>query len=240
MSDTAATPSIPSAPNTGGAPDTGGVHDLRTAKPSLLQRIIDRVFPKVPDFFTLLAEQCFYVGHTANLLVDYMGTGDAEIARQIKLDEHEADLIKIRNIHTLNEAFSTPIDREDIYRAITTLDAVITYCKSTVSEMSVLGVTPDKHTLEMAIYLRDGLSALTNGYTHLKTNPQSAAADANTARMAERKVEKIYRRSLAELFQGENYIEMFKRREIYRHLSNGADRMADCANTLHDIVVKIS
>jgi uncharacterized protein Yka (UPF0111/DUF47 family) len=31
---------------------------------------------------------------------------------------------------------------------------------------------------------------------------------------------------------------MFKRREIYRHLSNAADRMAHCANTLHDIVVK--
>jgi hypothetical protein len=32
---------------------------------------------------------------------------------------------------------------------------------------------------------------------------------------------------------------MFKRREIYRHLTNGAERMAACANTLHDIVVKM-
>jgi len=32
---------------------------------------------------------------------------------------------------------------------------------------------------------------------------------------------------------------MFKRREIYRHLSNAADRMAHSANTLHDIVVKM-
>lgn len=210
------------------------------AKTSLLRKIVDRVFPKTPDFFSLLAEQCFYVGDTANLLVDYMGTGDAEIAAHIKKDEHEADLVKVRNLHTLNEAFSTPIDREDIYRAISTLDAVITYCKSTVSEMSVLGVTPDKHTLEMAIYLRDGLTSLANGYSRLKTDPLAAAEDANTARRTERKVEKIYRLALAELFQGDNCIEMLKRREIYRHLSNAADRMADCANTLHDIVVKIS
>ena len=47
------------------------------------------------------------------------------------------------------------------------------------------------------------------------------------------------RRALADLFQGDDYINMFKRREIYRHLSNAADRMANCANTLHDIVVKI-
>ena len=42
-----------------------------------------------------------------------------------------------------------------------------------------------------------------------------------------------------ELFVGDDYIHMFKRREIYRHLSNAADRMANCANTLHDIVVKM-
>jgi uncharacterized protein Yka (UPF0111/DUF47 family) len=33
---------------------------------------------------------------------------------------------------------------------------------------------------------------------------------------------------------------MLKRREIYQHLARAADRMAHCANTLHDIVVKIS
>ena len=52
-------------------------------------------------------------------------------------------------------------------------------------------------------------------------------------------MEKAYRRAIAELFQGDDYIHMFKRREIYRHLSNAADRMANCANTLHDIVVKM-
>jgi PiT family inorganic phosphate transporter len=35
-------------------------------------------------------------------------------------------------------------------------------------------------------------------------------------------------------------VEMFKRRELYRHLSNGTDRMARAAYILHDIVVKIS
>ena len=37
-----------------------------------------------------------------------------------------------------------------------------------------------------------------------------------------------------------DYLNMLKRREIYRHISNCADRMADAANTLHDIIVKIS
>ena len=81
--------------------------------------------------------------------------------------------------------------------------------------------------------------ALALGFASLATDPASAAAQADAARKAERKVEKAYRRAIAELFQGDDYINMFKRREIYRHLSNAADRMANCANTLHDIVVKM-
>jgi hypothetical protein len=120
------------------------------------------------------------------------------------------------------------------------LDDVVNYCKTTVSEMDLLGVAPDKHTLDMAVRLNEGAAALVTGFAKLGITPAAAAVDADVARKAERRVEKIYRQALVELFQGEDYTNMFKRREIYRHLSNAADRMAHCGNTLHDIVVKIS
>lgn len=208
-------------------------------RPPIFRRLFERVFPKMPDFFTLLTEQCQHVAHTAGLLVEFMESGDPATGQQIRQDEHEADRIKVRNLHTLNEAFSTPIDREDLYRAIIDLDEVVNYCKTTVSEMDVLGLAPDKHCLEMAMHIKLGTDALALGYAKLAKQPASAAEDADSARKAERKVEKAYRRAIAELFQGDDYIHMFKRREIYRHLSNAADRMANCANTLHDIVVKM-
>jgi len=207
--------------------------------PSIFRRLFERVFPKMPDFFGMLTEQCRQVAHTTGLLVEFMESNDPAIGQQIREDEHEADRIKVHNLHTLNEAFSTPIDREDLYRAIIDLDEVVNYCKSTVSEMDVLALTPDKRCLEMAMHIKLGADALYIGYGKLATKPKEAATDADTARKAERKVEKAYRRAIAELFQGDDYIHMFKRREIYRHLSNAADRMANCANTLHDIVVKM-
>lgn len=208
--------------------------------PSVFRRLFDRVFPKMPDFFTLLTDQCQQVARTAGLLVEFMESGDPATGQMIRRDEHEADKIKVRNLHTLNEAFSTPIDREDLYRAIIDLDEVVNYCKTTVSEMDVLGLKPDKQCLEMAMHIKLGSDALALGFSRLAKTPREAAADADAARKAERKVEKAYRRAIAELFQGDDYIHMFKRREIYRHLSNAADRMANCANTLHDIVVKMS
>lgn len=209
------------------------------SKPSILRRLFERVFPKMPDFFALLTEQCQHVAHTAGLLVEFMETGDPNIGQLIRQDEHEADRVKIRNLHSLNEAFSTPIDREDLYRAIIDLDEIVNYCKTTVSEMEVLGLAPDKHCLEMAMHIKLGTDALAQGYARLAKEPANAATDADSARKAERRVEKNYRRAIAELFVGDDYIHMFKRREIYRHLSNAADRMANCANTLHDIVVKM-
>ncbi len=206
---------------------------------SLLARLFERFFPKMPDFFVMLHEQSAQVEHTVGLLVRYMETADAAIGDQIKEDEHAADKVKVHNIHALNESFSTPMDREDIYRSITHLDEIINFCKDCVSEMDALGLKPDRYTLEMAQYLHEGTVSLRDGYGRLCHSPQQASEDADLARRAERKVEKLYRHALAQLFQGDDFIHMFKRREIYRPLTNAAERMAHCANTLHDIVVKI-
>ena len=210
------------------------------ASKTLLARILDRVFPKVPDFFHMLTEQTIMVAKTVNLLVEYMEHGDPKIAERLKQDVHEADLIKMRNLHELNDAFSTPIDREDIYRAIIALDEIVMYCKTTVHEMDVLGVTPDAFMRDISHCIKEGVDALAEGYAKLGTTPATAALNADAARKAERHAEKLYRVALPILFEGSDYINMFKRREIYRHLTNAAENMALCANRLHDIVVKIS
>ena len=209
-------------------------------KPNLVRRIILRVFPKTPDFFTLLEEQAGMMVHSVSLLVRYMETGDPEVGNAVKADEHQADKLKARNLHILNEAFSTPFDREDIYRAIAHLDHVVDYCKTTVNEMDLLGVSPDQHTQAMVQKLEEGAAAIRDGFHQLRTNPTAARPFADAGRKAERRMEKLYRKALADLFQGEDYLGMFKRREIYRHLSNAGDRLARASNTLHDIVVKIS
>jgi len=213
---------------------------MTEASKTMLAIILDRVFPKMPDFFHMLTEQNIKVTHTVNLLVEYMECGDPAIAKTLKQNVHEADVIKVRNLHELNEAFSTPIDREDIYRAIMSLDDIVMYCKTTVHEMDVLGVKPDSFMRDISRHLKEGVDALASGFAKLGSKPADAAHDADAARKAERHAEKLYRVALPTLFEGADYINMFKRREIYRHLTNAAEHMAQCANTLHDIVVKIS
>lgn len=228
---------------------------------SAVSRLVDRVFPIMPDFYNLINEQCDLALEAMEAFVIFMETGDPEKAEQVAALEHQADTIKERNIDILNKSFATPMDREDIYRAITRIDHILNYGKSTVREMEVLRQSPDKYMLEMAVFLRDGAEALQSGFKKLSTSPADAKQDAEAARKSERNTEKAYRRALAELFDPEDYIDklkdkeqhidasiqamnhvvdIFKRREVYRHLSNAADRLARAGEVLHDIVVKIS
>lgn len=232
---------------------------------SLLTRMVDRILPKTPDFFRLVDDQCDMALATMEELVVFMQSGKKKVGKSVKHMEKEGDELKKRNIDILNSAFSTPMDREDIYRAIVDIDHLMNYAKTTVREMEIFGIEPDQYTLQMAIHLRDGTQSLQEGFKKLSDNAILAETHALAARKAERTVEKDYRKALAELFDISSYVadirakkgnrdqkleaeivvlehimEAFKRREIYRHMSNAADRLAHAGATLYDIVVKIA
>jgi uncharacterized protein Yka (UPF0111/DUF47 family) len=226
----------------------------------VVTRLVDRVFPRMPDFYGLMNDQCDVLVAAMEDFVDYMRTGDVQMGKRIaSVLEKQGDELKRRNLHILNRAFATPMDREEIYRAIEGIDHVINYAKTTVREMESFELDPDAYTLEMAVHMREGSEALQSGFRKIASAPHAAEADANAARKAERQIEKCYRRALAELFAAEEHhvalaekgggsgtdalrcmTEILKRREVYRHLSNGGDRLAHAGQTLHDIVVKIA
>lgn len=221
-------------------------------------RLVGRVFPKTPDFYGLLKAQSEQAVRGMETLVEYMSDGSTTLARAVKRLESESDEMRDRSMAALNSAFSTPMDREDLYRAIATLDHLLGYAKSTVREMEVLHVDPDRHTRAMAEKLLQGAQALDTGYGLLAEQTSEAEQYAQAARSAERDIEKHYRKALSDLFDVESQmkslgkidgpsgpatlaqvIDIFKRREIYRHLSNAGDRVAHAGESLHDIIVKL-
>lgn len=226
---------------------------------SVITKLVDRIFPVMPDFYGLMNDQCDVLVEAMEALVVYLEDGSDEKAEIVRQIEKRGDELKARNVDILNRAFATPMDREDIYRAIITLDMGINYAKTTTRELEAMNLSPDKFMLEMAIEFKNAAQALQQGFRKLTENPVQAEADAKTALKCERNVEKIYRRALSELFNVDEMVtkleaaepgsraqalikvvDMFKHREIYRHLSNGADRLALAADRLHDIIVKIS
>jgi len=207
--------------------------------PGFLHQLLERMIPTPSDFFGLLANQSEMVTVTIRNLHQYMANGDKTLADALAVDEHKADTLKKQNLHQLNRAFSTPIDREDIYRAIASLDWIVTHCKSTINEMLDLQVEPDDHMRRILDELLAGAEALERGFRALSTYPADCEKEAQAARHAHRRIERFYRHSLIDLFQGEVTTEMLRKREIYHHLMDGSRHLHQAANVLHDIMVKL-
>ena len=173
---------------------------------TLMQRILALLFPHTPDFYGMLVEQCGLVADAMDRFVEFMHTGDAATAAQVRAMEHEGDRNRLRIIDALNRSFSTPFDREDIYRAAQANDEVLNYAKTTIREMEVLEIEPDADMLAMAQLLAQGARALHAGYAKLAHAPLEAEGEASTVRKVERRTENLYRAAVARLLDLQHYL----------------------------------
>ena len=200
-------------------------------------------FKKREDVFNkLIHEQASITYEGLRLLVKYLETQNKEYAEELDLKEKEADEVRRILIDELNRSFVTPFDREDIFALSRSIDDVIDYADSTVSEMVVLNVAPTNYMLRIASLLKDAAYEIYQAVQRLEKNPIVATDHAQRAKTLENRVESVYREAIADLFRGpedvHHIVEMLKLRDVYRHLSNAADRGDEAANIIADIVVK--
>jgi hypothetical protein len=194
-------------------------------------------------FIKLIHDQAAFTLVGLDALKAYMAE-DASAANRLVTAEKDADEARRILIAELNKTFVTPFDREDIFALSRTIDDVLDYAYSTVTEMEVLKVRPTSFMLRIASLLRDGANELLLAVDRIENHPEVANEHAQRAKSIENNVEGVYREALADLFSGaediKHVMKMLKSREVYRHLSNAADRGDEAANVIADIVVKIT
>jgi len=208
---------------------------------SWLQRFFK---PRPNRFIQLLIQQADYTVQGAEALLDYLNKPSQKRAQAVTRLEKEADEIRRILIDELNRTFVTPIDREDIHALSRAIDDVLDYAYTTVDEMVILEVEPNDFMRRMTSLLCDAAREIHLGVLRLTDHPGVAEDHAVRAKALENRVETVYREALADLFHlpqdVEHIVEMLKLREIYRHLSNAADRGDEAANVLTDVVVKMT
>jgi predicted phosphate transport protein (TIGR00153 family) len=167
--------------------------------------------------------------------------GGVDVQREkVKDIEREADELRRIVIEELNQTFVTPFDRDDIFSLSRAIDDVMDYADRTVDEMEIYEVKPNNHVVQMIDILRKAARELNDSIRLIQKYPNIALEHATKAKAAENEMENAYHRALAELFKGTDTVYMLKMREIYRHLSNAADRGDEAANLIGDIVVKMT
>ena len=193
-------------------------------------------------FIQLLFDQATLTLQGIELLISYLDKRDEETASQLKTKEKEADEARRILIDELNKTFITPFDREDIFALSRAVDDVIDYAYSTMTEIEVLKVEPTEYMVRICQLLRDAATELKAAVKCLQDHPNVAAEHTQRAKALENRVEKVYREALADMFRDvsevKKLVKIMKLREVYRHLSNAADRGDEAANIIADIVVK--
>jgi predicted phosphate transport protein (TIGR00153 family) len=200
--------------------------------------------PRTDNFVKLLIEQAEYAVKGLEALLAYTRDGNPASAEAVRQYEKEADEVRRILVDELNRTFVTPMDREDIFSLSRAIDDILDYAYSTVDEMEVLHVTPNDYLQRMVSLLREAAGEVHLAMLRLKDHPSVATDHAQRAKALENRVESVYREAIAALFQDkaepERIVEMLKLREIYRHLSNAADRGDEAANIISDVVVKMT
>jgi predicted phosphate transport protein (TIGR00153 family) len=192
------------------------------------------------DFCEMLHAQSLKVLEGLDALYTWAAGGVDAQREKVKDIEKEADELRRIVIEELNQTFVTPFDRDDIFSLSRAIDDVMDYADRTVDEMEIYEVKPNSHVVDMIDILRKAARELSDAIRLIQKYPNIALEHATKAKAAENEMENAYHRALAQLFKGTDTVYMLKMREIYRHLSNAADRGDEAANLIGDIVVKMT
>lgn len=222
--------------------DAGSVSKESKAEQAPLS-FFQRLFKKPENvFMKLIVQQAVLTLEGLDDLNSYMENQSPQSAALLTTHEKEADEVRRILINELNNTFITPFDREDIFTLSRTIDDVLDYAFSTMTEMELFKVKPTHYMQTMAKLLRDAANELMLAVLRLQQHRGVASDHVRTAKSLENNIEEIYRQALANLFTDVNdvkqVVKVMKLREVYRHLSNAGDRVDDAANVIADIVVK--
>lgn len=194
-------------------------------------------FPENPDLEGLLRDQAAITLEGMQALVAWAG-GDSAGGDAVRACEHRADAKKRELWQALRDAFSPPIDAEDLYACSADLDQVLNAAKDLVREVEVMTLVPDAPMHEMAVLLADAVHHLSEAFAHLGHGKGDATEYADEAIRSQRSVEHVYRRAMSALLAVEDVRTAIDRRELYRRTLHIGDLIHAVADRVWYAVVK--
>lgn len=210
-------------------------------------KVWDSIFKRPDIFKNLLISQSKKTIEGVNILNEFMGIDEdimnKDILRHnlkmaIKKCEAEGDNLRRDLVNELNRSLITPIDRQDIYTLSNNIDNILDYAYNTIEEMIIYKLYPN-------FYLRKMIEKVSRGVNHLGYAVENMFGDKNlansnvvSAKVIENEIEETYHEALADLFSKDDFHYIFKMREVYRHISNSADRISEAADIIANILIK--
>lgn len=202
------------------------------------------VFKKKDKFNTLLSSIALNMKEGAHYFADYKlrNVSDLKIfSEKMKEYETKGDTFVHEVIKELNNAFITPIEREDILHLAMTLDDVIDGIEHCAALFEMYSITQaDDFMLSFVDAIKKSADEIVLSI-ELLSNKKLLDIREHAIKIKdyESKCDGVLRQSIKNLFSVEkDPIRIIQYKEIYENLEDIADSCQSVANTLETIIMK--
>ncbi|EUJ21009.1 DUF47 domain-containing protein [Listeria aquatica] len=160
-----------------------------------------------------------------------------------KMKEYETtgDTMVHKMIMELNDAFITPIEREDMLELTNRLDDVMDGLEQTAFSLEICQITHyDEYMLKFIKAIQESTVEIEKAVDLVFNKKlKDVRKLAIKIKDYESQCDEVYRESLIKLFQEEtDAIKIIRKKQVYEDLEEVADNCQSVANTLESIVMK--
>jgi predicted phosphate transport protein (TIGR00153 family) len=204
-----------------------------------------RLTPQENSFYDLFATSAGFLVEGSRELTKILGTDPGEreaVASRMREIEHNADMATHEIIRKVNSSFITPFDREDIHGLAANLDDCMDLMDAAVDLIVLYRIGELPHGVSDQVEVLARMSELTaDAMPRLRSMKDLAEYWIEINRL-ENQADQIYRRLLAELFNGTHLdaITIMKHKEVIEELEAAADAFEQVAHKVESIAVKES
>ncbi len=203
--------------------------------------MLNRLIPRDEQFFDLFNQLAEHLKTAANLLNQLFADPQrtADLVKQIKDVEHQADVLTLSINTRIDKSFITPIDREDIHLLASRLDDVIDRLDGTARRVVMLHINEVREPAKrMAHVICQAAEHIAVAVTAIR-RPSDVSAQASQIKKLEEEGDAIYHDAVGALFSGTpDPLEVIRWKEVYETLEIAIDLCMGVANAVHSISIK--
>jgi hypothetical protein len=200
-----------------------------------------RFLPKETNFFPILNEISANVLNSARIMNEmFTNNGNySEYSASIHILENKCDDLTHQVISDLNDTFITPIDREDIYALVNSLDDIIDTIDTIGSRLSMYKLrTPLQFGVQLSDILLIQVGVLNEVINSLQ-DPKLTTEKIVQVKSLETQGDVVFKDALVNLFENEKDVfDLIKKKEILEITERAIDKCHHSATVVEGILIK--
>lgn len=203
--------------------------------------MLKRFLPKQNKFFDILIEMAVNMQESAKLLKEMFEKHESysEFSSRIHILENKCDELTHNVISELNDTFITPIDREDIYALVNSLDDIVDSIDTIGSRATIYKL---KSQIPFSVQLCEILLLQANVIADVIKqiqDPKLTTEKIVQVKHLETEGDIMFRDALEHLFENEkDAINLIKEKELIENIERAIDRCHHTATVVEGILIK--